>query len=72
MKYGIYITQSKYVKEIFKKIGLEDFKPLRTPMVTKHKFSKNGDSTKVNQTLYRSMLASYNMLYIADLILHYV
>ena len=28
MKYGIYITQSKYFKEILKKIGLKDSKPV--------------------------------------------
>ena len=56
MKYGIYITQSKYVKEILKTIGLEDSKPISTPMMIGHKLSKNDVSTKVNQTLYRSMI----------------
>ena len=36
MKYGIYVTQSKYVKGILKKIGLEDYKLVRTPVVTRH------------------------------------
>ena len=56
MKYGIYITQLEYVKEIPKTFGLEDSKPVSTPMVTGHKLSKNDDSAKVNQTLYRSMI----------------
>ena len=56
MKYGIYITQSKYVKEILKTFGLEDSKPVSTPMVTRHKLSKNDDSVEVNQTLYKSMI----------------
>ena len=56
MKYGIYITQSKYVKEILKTFGLEDSKLVSTPMVIGHKFSKNDDLAKVNQTLYRSMI----------------
>ena len=34
MKHGIYITQSKYIKEILKTFGLEDSKPMSTPMVT--------------------------------------
>ena len=33
MKYGIYITQSNYVKEILKTFGLEDSKLVSTPMV---------------------------------------
>lgn len=56
MKYGIYITQSKYVKEILKTFGLEDSKLVSTPMVTGHKLSKNDDSAELNQTLYRSMI----------------
>ena len=44
MKYGIYITQSKYVKEILKKIELEYSKLVSTPMLTRHKLSKNDDS----------------------------
>ena len=48
MKYGIYITQSKYVKEILKTFGLEDSKPISTPMVTGHKLSKNDDYVELN------------------------
>ena len=56
MKYSIYITQSKYIKEILKTFGLEDSKLASTPMVTRHKFSKNDDSAEVNQTLYRAII----------------
>ena len=56
MKYGIYITQSKYIKEILKTFGLEDSKLVSTPMVIGHKLSKNDDSAEVNQTLYMSMI----------------
>ena len=52
----MYITQSKYVKEILKTFGLEDSKPVSTPMVIGHKLSKNDDLAEVNQTLYRSMI----------------
>ena len=56
MKYGIYITQSKYVKEILKSFGLEDLKLISTPMVTGHKLSKTNDATKVNQTLNKYII----------------
>ena len=56
IKYGVYITQSKYVKEILKTFGLDDSKVVSTPMVTTLKLSKNDDLAKVNQTLYRSMI----------------
>ena len=56
MKYGIYITQSKFAKEILKFFGMEDSKLVSTPMVIGHKLSKIDDSTKVNQTLDMSMI----------------
>ena len=56
MKYGIYITQSKYIKEIVKKIELEDSKLLSTPIVIGHKLSNNDDLAKVNERLYKSMI----------------
>ena len=51
MKHGVYITQSKYIKEILKTFGLKDFKLVITPMVTALKLSKNDDLVEVNQTL---------------------
>ena len=48
MKYGIYITQSKYVKEILNIFALEDSKPISTPMMIRNKLSKNDDLAEVN------------------------
>ena len=55
-KNGIYITQSKYIKEILKKFGMEDSKPVGTPMCTGLKLTKDDDSKEVDQTLHRSMI----------------
>ena len=52
IKYGIYITQSKYLKEILKTFGLEDSKLVSTPMVTRNRLSNNDNSTDVNKKLY--------------------
>ena len=56
MKHGIFISQLKYIKEILKTFGLEDSKPVSTPMVTSHKLSKNDELVEINQTLYKSMI----------------
>lgn len=53
---GIFISQSKYVKELLKKFGLNDSKPVGTPMVTGCKMTKEDASLKANQTRYRSMI----------------
>ena len=39
-KNGIYITQSKYIKEIHKKFGMEDSKLVGTPMCIGLKLTK--------------------------------
>ena len=56
LKHGIFVTQSKYIKEILKTFGLEDSIPISTPMAIGHKLSKNDESVEVNQTIYRSMI----------------
>ena len=67
LKCGIFVIQSKYIKEILKKIGLEDSKLANTPIVIGHKLSKNDESAKVNQIMYRSMIRNHcGILYIED------
>ena len=34
LKHGIFVTLSKYIKEILKTFGLEDSKLVSTPMIT--------------------------------------
>lgn len=53
---GIYISQSKYIKVILKTFGLEESKPVATPMVIGCKLSKDDDSDEVDQTVYQSMI----------------
>lgn len=59
---GIFISQTKYIREMFKRFRLEDCNPVSTPMVTGCKLSKNDESPDANQTLYRSMKRS--LLYV--------
>ena len=48
MKDDIYITQSKYIKEILKKFGMKDSRLVGTPMSTGHKILKNDDSKEID------------------------
>ena len=48
LKYGIFITQTKYIKEILKTFGLEDSKLVSKLVTTRHKLSKNDESIEVN------------------------
>jgi hypothetical protein len=59
---GIFISQTKYIREMLKRFGMEDCKPVITPMQTNCKLSKNDDSKSTDQRQYRSMICS--LLYV--------
>ncbi|GJW73655.1 retrovirus-related pol polyprotein from transposon TNT 1-94 [Tanacetum coccineum] len=56
MKYGIFFNQSKYIKEMLKKFGLEDSKPMKTPMSFDTKLMKDEECESVDSTKYRGMI----------------
>ncbi|GJZ72594.1 retrovirus-related pol polyprotein from transposon TNT 1-94 [Tanacetum coccineum] len=58
MKDGIFFNQSKYIKEMLKKFGLEDSKPTKTPMSTKIKLTKDDEADSVDSTKYQGMIGS--------------
>nr|GEX88558.1 copia protein [Tanacetum cinerariifolium] len=45
MKDGIFFNQSKYIKEMLKKFGFEDSKPMKTPMSSDTKHTKYEECT---------------------------
>ena len=55
---GIFLSQAKYLKQILKKYGMEDCKPVSTPMVIGCNLSSHDDSPTMNQPEYRSMIGS--------------
>jgi hypothetical protein len=61
---GIFLSQEKYLREMLKRLQMEDSIPMRTPMVIGCKLSKDDDSPDVDQSSYRSMIG--NMLYITS------
>jgi hypothetical protein len=59
---GIFISQTKYIKEMLKRFGMEYCKPVITPMQTSCKLSTDDDSKSIDQRQYRSMIES--LLYV--------
>eukprot|EP00253_Pinus_taeda_P034705 PITA_34705 len=57
-KDGIFLSQTKYLKNILKKYEMEYSKPVCTPIVTGCSLRSNDDSLAVNQPEYRSMIGS--------------
>ncbi|GJR17313.1 MAK10-like protein [Tanacetum coccineum] len=53
---GIFFNQSKYFKEMPKKFGLEDSKPMKTPISSDTKLTKDEECELVDSTKYRGMI----------------
>ena len=58
MEDTIFISQSKYAKNIIKKFGMENDGHKRTPAATHLKLTKDEKGVAVDQSLYRSMIGS--------------
>ena len=58
---GIFISQEKYVRQIFKRFKIQNSKVAPTPIVVGLKLSKEDCNKSVNPTLYKSMVG--NLMY---------
>ena len=55
---GIFLSQSKYAKNLVKKFGLESASSIRTPMSPNVKLTVDLLGKSVDSSLYRSMIGS--------------
>nr|GEV79048.1 copia protein [Tanacetum cinerariifolium] len=55
---GIFFNQSKYIKEMLKKFGLEVSKPTKTPMSMEIKLTKEDEADFVDSSKYQGMIGS--------------
>ncbi|GJW35266.1 retrovirus-related pol polyprotein from transposon TNT 1-94 [Tanacetum coccineum] len=58
MEDGIFFNQSKYIKEMLKKFGLEDSKLMKSPMSSDTKLTKDKKCESVDSNKYRGMIGS--------------
>ena len=58
MREGIFITQSKYTRELLKKFEMESSKIVSTPMIPLCKLEKNEHGKNIDSKLYRGMIGS--------------
>ncbi|GJY22683.1 ribonuclease H-like domain-containing protein [Tanacetum coccineum] len=56
-KSGLFLSQSKFAKEILKRVHMQHCKPCKTPVDTKSKLGSDGDPT-----LYRSLVGALQYL----------
>ncbi|GJX38531.1 hypothetical protein Tco_0251834 [Tanacetum coccineum] len=52
MEDKIFFNQSKYIKEMLKKFGLEDSKPTKMPMSTEIKLTKDDEADSMDSSKY--------------------
>ena len=62
LKNGTFMSQGKYIKDMFKKLGMNDSKSISTPMGTNGNLDSDPSGNMVDQKLYRSMIG--NLLYV--------
>ena len=58
LKECTFVCQSKYVKDLLKKFGMEDAKPIKTPMATNGHLDLDEGDNPIDLKLYRSMIGS--------------
>ena len=58
LKNGTFVSQSKYIKDMIKKIGMSDSKVISTLMGTNGNLDSDASENMVDQKLYRSMIRS--------------
>nr|GEZ42585.1 putative Gag-Pol polyprotein [Tanacetum cinerariifolium] len=68
MEDEIFFNQSKYIKEMLKKFGLEDSKPTKTPMSTEIKLTKDDEADSVDSSKYQ--VSKVNVLRVIEMIEH--
>ena len=55
---GIFVSQTKYTKDLFKKFNMQNSKGMKTPMPTSGHLDLTKEDKPVDQKVYRSMIGS--------------
>nr|GEW63585.1 retrovirus-related Pol polyprotein from transposon TNT 1-94 [Tanacetum cinerariifolium] len=66
----IFFSQSKYIKEMLKKFGLEESKPTKTPMSTDIKLTKDDEADFVECTKYQETIVYADFDHASDYVDH--
>jgi hypothetical protein len=63
---GTFICQTKYIQDILKKFGMNNAKPIKTPMRTNGHLDLDTRGKYVDQKVYWSMIGSYSIYVLHD------
>jgi hypothetical protein len=62
LKNETFVSQGKYIKDMIKKLGMEDAKEISTPIETNESLDSDTRGNMVEQKMYRSMIRT--LLYV--------
>jgi hypothetical protein len=62
LKDDTFVSQGKYIKDMLKKFGMNEAKPISTPMGTNNNLDSDANGSMVDQNMYKSMIGS--LLYV--------
>ena len=65
LKYGIFVSEGKYISELLKKYKMDNAKQASTPMASSTKLDQDLDGKPVNVKTYRGMIGS--LLYLTTI-----
>ncbi|GJV04577.1 gypsy type transposase [Tanacetum coccineum] len=68
---GIFFNHSKYIKEMLKKFGLEDSKPMKTPMSSDTKLTKDEECADCMAKRVNNYVAAVCLLFVSLCLLDY-
>lgn len=60
---GLFVLQRKYVSDLLKRLGMESYKPVVTPMNVNEKFQLNDGTEKADARIFRSLVGG--LIYLA-------
>nr|CAN64324.1 hypothetical protein VITISV_005640 [Vitis vinifera] len=63
LKEGTFINQAKYIRDLLKRLNMEEAKTMKTPMSSSIKLDKDKKGKSIDSTMYRGMIGS--LLYLA-------
>jgi hypothetical protein len=64
LKEGTFLSQTKYIQYILKKLGMKDAKPAKTPMRTDGHLDLNAGGKSVDQKVY--LILCFMFAYVLD------
>ncbi|KAL6322343.1 hypothetical protein AAG906_007896 [Vitis piasezkii] len=62
LKEGTFINQAKYIRDLLKRLNMEEAKTMKTPMSSSIKLDKDKKGKSIDSTMYRGMIGFFTFM----------